>query len=645
MTPEKTLDLSIVIVNYNVSNFLEQCLNSVYAALKTIPAEVFVVDNNSVDGSQEMLQHKFPQVELIANTVNVGFSKANNQAIELSKGRYVLLLNPDTVVQEDTFESCLRYMDQNPQTGALGVRMLDGRGRFLPESKRGLPTPLVSFYKIFGLSKLFPKSKVFNRYSLGYLNELNNHEVDVLCGAFMFMRAEALQKVGLLDEAFFMYGEDIDLSYRIQQGGYQIIYFAETKIIHYKGESTKKGSLNYVFVFYNAMIIFAQKHFSKRYAKLFSITIHLAIYLRASLSLLKRIVSKSAAQAFDFISNLLLLIWLADQWKVKQIEFPDWLLQWLVPGYLICWIFSAWLLGLYDKGTPIKRIWKSTFFATLAILALYALLPKEWQFSRLFILLGAVLFISIFYCSRALFMLVIKGKIDFSQFPKKRFGILAANAEFERIKTLLEQTYPQIESIHHIEVKDHHTAAKLNTHQLDEMLEIHRLNELIFSAKDLSSGHIIEIMVSTSGAKLEYKIAQPDTSYLIGSNSIDTAGDYYTLHFDALEQATNKRIKRVFDLLLSLIFLVLSPLLCLFFKKPLQFFDNLFGILTSKYTFVGLNMDQSNRKYHKKSIVRPYYWNAENQPETNLRYTKNYDALTDFKSILLNYRLLDQEPS
>lgn len=645
MTPEKTLDLSIVIVNYNVSNFLEQCLNSVYAALKTIPAEVFVVDNNSVDGSQEMLQQKFPQVELIANTENVGFSKANNQAIAISRGRYVLLLNPDTVVQEDTFESCLRYMNQHPDTGALGVRMLDGRGRFLPESKRGLPTPAVSFYKIFGLSKLFPKSKFFNRYSLGYLDELQNHEVDVLCGAFMFMRAEALEKVGLLDEAFFMYGEDIDLSYRIQLGGYKVVYFAETKIIHYKGESTKKGSLNYVFVFYNAMIIFAQKHFSKRYAKLFSITIHLAIYLRASLSLLKRIVSKSAAQSFDFISNLLLLIWLADQWKVKQIEFPDWLVQWLVPGYLICWIFSAWLLGLYDKGTPIKRIWKSTFFATLAILALYALLPKEWQFSRLFILLGSLSFIGIFYVSRALFTLLKKGKIDFSQFPKKRFGILAAPQEFERIKVLLEQTYPHIESIHHIEVQTHQTSDKLNINQLDEMLEIHRLNELIFSAKDLSSRHIIEIMVSTSAAKLEYKIAQPDTSYLIGSNSIDTAGDYYTLHFDALEQATNKRIKRVFDMLLSLIFLVLSPLLCLFFKKPLQFFDNLFGILTSKYTFVGLHMDQSNRKYHKKSIVRPYYWNAENQPETNLRYTKNYDALTDFKSILLNYRLLDQEPS
>lgn len=645
MIREKTLELSIVIVNYNVSNFLEQCLNSVFAALKSIPSEVFVVDNNSVDGSQEMLQHKFPYVQLIANTKNVGFSKANNQAIEISKGRFVLLLNPDTVVQEDTFESCLDYLTKNPEVGALGVRMLDGRGRFLPESKRGLPTPIVSFYKIFGFSKLFPKSKFFNRYSLGYLDELQNHEVDVLCGAFMFMRAAALEQVGLLDEAFFMYGEDIDLSYRIQLSGYKIMYFAETKIIHYKGESTKKGSLNYVFVFYKAMVIFAQKHFSKRYAKLFSIAIHLAIYLRASLSLLKRIFTQSAAILFDFSSNLLILTLLCQQWKVKQIEFPDWLVQWLVPGYIICWIFSAWLLGLYDTASPVKRIWKSTFFATLAILAFYALLPKEWQFSRLFILLGALTFISIFYLSRALMTIFKNGKIDLSPYPSKRFGILAQGPEFMRIKNLLEQTYPHIESIHQIAVQDSQISATININQLDEMLEVHRLNELIFSAKDLSSMHIIEIMVATSAAQLEYKIAQPDASYLIGSNSIDTAGAYYKLHFDALDQANNKRFKRVLDICCSIVLLATSPLTCWLFKRPKQFVFNMMGVVGSKYTLVGLQTEQQQRKFQKKSIVRPYYWHTDQQAEANLRYTKNYNVQTDLKSIARNYRLLDRQPS
>ena len=184
MTSEHRYDLSVVIVNYNVVNFLEQCLNSVFAASQHLRIEVFVVDNNSVDGSVALVREKFPAVHLVANTENVGFSKANNQAIHLSKGRYVLLLNPDTVVEQDTFDKCVAYMDAHPEAGGMGVRMLDGKGRFLPESKRGLPTPAVSFYKIFGLSKLFPKSKKFGTYHLGFLDEHQTHDVDVLSGAF-----------------------------------------------------------------------------------------------------------------------------------------------------------------------------------------------------------------------------------------------------------------------------------------------------------------------------------------------------------------------------------------------------------------------------------------------------------------------------
>jgi len=195
--------LSVIIVNYNVKYFLEQCLISVFNSGKSIPMEVFVVDNNSVDGSVDMVREKFPQVNLIANNDNPGFSKANNQAIRISEGEYVLLLNPDTVVEGDTFTRCLDYMDEHPGAGALGVKMLDGKGKFLPESKRGLPTPAVAFYKIFGLSALFPKSKRFGRYHLGYLAENEINTVDVLPGAFMLIRKSALDKTGLLDEDFF----------------------------------------------------------------------------------------------------------------------------------------------------------------------------------------------------------------------------------------------------------------------------------------------------------------------------------------------------------------------------------------------------------------------------------------------------------
>jgi len=272
------MKLSVIIVNYNVKYFLEQCLHSVIKATQNVSSEVFVVDNNSVDGSCAMVQEKFPQVKLIANKQNTGFSKANNQAIRISQGEYVLLLNPDTVVEEDTFSKVVDFMDSHADAGGLGVKMIDGKGVFLPESKRGLPTPIVAFYKIFGFSSLFPKSKIFSKYHLGYLNNDETNEIEVLAGAFMLMRKSTLDKVGLLDEDYFMYGEDIDLSYRITLGGYKNYYYPETTIIHYKGESTKKGSINYVKVFYNAMIIFASKHFSAGNARLFSFVINFAIY-------------------------------------------------------------------------------------------------------------------------------------------------------------------------------------------------------------------------------------------------------------------------------------------------------------------------------------------------------------------------------
>ncbi|MDD3892771.1 MAG: glycosyltransferase family 2 protein, partial [Bacteroidales bacterium] len=263
------MTLSVVIVNYNVKHFLEQCLISVFKSLNSIDSEVFVVDNASADGSCQMVRQRFPQVKLIENTVNYGFSYANNQAIRLAEGEFVLLLNPDTVVEEDTFAKCIAFMNEHKKAGSMAVKMIDGKGKFLPESKRAMPSPIVSFYKIFGLSRLFPKSKTFARYHLGHLSPNSTHEIEILSGAFMFIRKEALDKVGLLDESFFMYGEDIDLSYRILKGGYKNYYYPGTTIIHYKGESTKKGSINYVLVFYKAMMIFARKHFTSKNASLY----------------------------------------------------------------------------------------------------------------------------------------------------------------------------------------------------------------------------------------------------------------------------------------------------------------------------------------------------------------------------------------
>jgi len=263
---------------------LEQCLFSVKKALKDIDGEIFVVDNSSDDGSADFFRNRFPQVNFIWNDSNAGFAKANNQALKLAKGEYILFLNPDTIVPEDCFEKCLSFIRSQKNNIALGIKMLNGSGAFLKESKRAFPSPVTSFFKVTGMAKLFPHSAIFAKYHLGNLEKDQNHPVDVLAGAFMMIPKKILDITGGFDEQFFMYGEDIDLSFRIQKAGFSNYYFSESTILHFKGESTKKGTLNYVKMFYKAMSIFAKKHYGGRSAGIFNFFIQMAIFMRAGLS-------------------------------------------------------------------------------------------------------------------------------------------------------------------------------------------------------------------------------------------------------------------------------------------------------------------------------------------------------------------------
>ena len=284
------MKLSVIIVNYNVKYHLEQCIRSVQKASEGLSADIWVVDNASSDGSMDYLQPLFPDIHFISNTENVGYSRANNQAIRESKGEYVLLLNPDTIVAEDTLKGCVDFLDAHPKVGATGVRMLNADGTFAPESRRGLPTPFTSFCKMTGLSALFPKSRTFGKYYMKYLDADEANPIEVISGAFNMLRRKALDEVGLLDEKFFMYGEDIDLSYRMLLGGWQN-YYIPYSILHYKGESTQKSSFRYVHVFYNAMLIFFNKHFGKKYF-LIGYLIQLAVVFRALLDMLIRLLDR-----------------------------------------------------------------------------------------------------------------------------------------------------------------------------------------------------------------------------------------------------------------------------------------------------------------------------------------------------------------
>jgi len=286
------MDLSVIIVSYNVRYFLDLCLSSVRKAAEGINCEIFVIDNNSTDGSCLMVSTGYPEVKLIANTDNKGFAVANNQAIKQASGKYLLLLNPDTFIGEDTLRKCITFMDSHADAGATGVMMINGRGKFLPESKRGLPDPATAFYRISGLTYLFPRSARFNRYYLGNLDKTEIHSVDIISGAFMFLRREAVHKTGLPDESFFMYGEDIDYSYRILKEGYKNYYYPGVKILHFKGESTKKENIDFVVNFYKAMLIFVRKHFNDGNFKRISFAIHIAVFFRAGLSVMHRFLDK-----------------------------------------------------------------------------------------------------------------------------------------------------------------------------------------------------------------------------------------------------------------------------------------------------------------------------------------------------------------
>lgn len=280
------MQLSIIIVNYNVKYFLEQCLCSVQKACTGLEAEVIVVDNHSTDGSRAYLADKFPWVVFKWQDSNDGFGKANNYALTFASGDHILFLNPDTIVPEDCFEKCLAFFATHKNCGALGVRMLDGSGKFLKESKRGFPSPRTSFFKMSGLANLFSTSSLFARYYAGHLPHNQNNEVEVLAGAFMMLSKKAVEKTAGFDEDFFMYGEDVDLSYRIRQAGMANYYFADTSILHFKGESTQKFSADYSKHFYGAMLLFVKKHYGTQKATVFFM--QKAIAFSKSLTIFKK---------------------------------------------------------------------------------------------------------------------------------------------------------------------------------------------------------------------------------------------------------------------------------------------------------------------------------------------------------------------
>ena len=650
------MDISIIIVSFNVRYFLESCLYSVYKALTEAEGEVIVVDNNSVDGTIPMLTHKFPEVKLIANKENLGFAKACNQGIAIARGRYVLLLNPDTLIEETTLIRSIRFMDEHPDGGALGVKMIDGKGKFLPESKRALPTPLVAFYKIFGLARLFPASKTFNRYYLGHLDENETHPVEVLTGAFMMIRRSVLDKIGGMDEDYFMYGEDIDLSYRIMQAGYRNYYFPETTIVHYKGESTKKGSLNYVILFYKAMLIFAGKHFSPQRAGFISLLIRPAIYMRAAMSAGKRVVSVVLWPLLDIVllyAGYLLLIPFWEQVKFHSTYYyPPEFRQIVVPAYILIWIIGIWFSGGYRKPVRLWYVVRGLLAGMVAILVIYALLPVQLRFSRALILLGTGWGILAGISLRLLFSLIPDELFALAGKHLKKIIIIACEKEYKRISRFLKQLGLPIDIVGYVPPDERKNGEGIlgTTSQLPEIVKIHHIREIIFSAIDSESNQIIRTMNRLSGIPVEFKVALPEGSPIVGSSSVERPGELYLVELNAISQVRNRLKKKVLDISLSLLFLLLLPVMLIIMKNRKKFIKNCVDILKGKKTWVSYCRKEGENITELPDlplgVLCPLnladisFAGADVVQNINQTYARNYHVSLDLKIIFRQIRKL-----
>ncbi len=638
----KILKLSIVIVNYNVEHFLEQCLRSVKQAISTIDAEVFVVDNNSIDGSQKMVKALFPEVKLIINKENVGFSIANNQAIKRSKGEYVLLLNPDTIVPENCFTKLLNFADSKSDLGGCGVYMVDGQGAYLPESKRGLPTPEVALYKMIGLNKVFPKSTKFGKYHLGYLNKHKNHEIDILSGAFMLMRRKALDQVGLLDETFFMYGEDIDLSYRITQGGWKNYYFADTQIIHYKGESTKKLSTNYVKVFYKAMVIFAEKHYTGRNQRLFKLFINSAIYARAGLAIFTNGIKRFWQPALEILLMYISIYWLKGYWEdhIKRDHeiYPIEMVTIHIPYYTLSWVLSLYISGSYKKYYDFGLLVRGILIGTAAISIIYGLLPDELRFSRGIILFGTLLVLAILLIWRTVLHLATYKTLNFSQRHHTKSILIGEQNKWEQVIDILKSYNQNYHHIGFVSNKKSISPQWLGTHdQLKEIIKIYGINEVIFSNDSITTEETVTLM-NDLGPRVKYYTIPANSNFVIGSHSKNANGLYFgeqiELHLSNHEVRTQKRF---FDITVAAAIILLAPL-AVIFGKSRTWLKYSGPVLLGKKTWVGYASSAQNLPNLKPGVYTTAYElkeeNTKFQENLDLLYAKNYTTSMDIRAML-----------
>jgi len=623
-----------------------------------LTAEVIVVDNCSSDESLAYLQPMFPWVRFIANTDNVGFGRANNQGVAVASGEYVLFLNPDTLVPEDCFTKCLEFMEQHPDAGALGIKMLDGSGGFLPESKRAFPSPFTSLFKLTGLSSIFPKSKLFARYHLGHLSKNENHVVDVLAGAFMLLRKKVVEQTGAFDEMFFMYGEDVDLSYRIQKAtcpstgrGWKNYYFSGSSIIHFKGESTKKGSLNYVRMFYQAMSLFVKKHYGGGKAAFFNVFIQLAIFLRGTLTAFAQLIKWIGLPLIDAGIILSCLVLVKYFWRtfIKPGVDPVPMVIYIsLPAFTLLFILAGSVAGLYDKWYRPLRAWYAMMVAIVINLAVYSLLNEQYRFSRGIILFGGMLAA---LCIIIFRWVLVQSKVISHIDENKEYQqtlIVASPQAFSESQKMMQAAGRNERILGRISPANETENAIGNLKQLDLLLRNIPAREIIFCLDEvLGLKEVIPLLEQKR--KVRYKFHYHHTQSLVGSDSKETGGETLLPQMAyRIGQPQFRRYKRVADVVWCILFLASLPLHLLLVKKSIGFIKNLFRVFTGKLTWVGYHLNHTNLPQLKQGVIAPTGWPVslhQNLGQQSLEtidywYARDYEWTDDVRLIIKGYRWL-----
>ncbi len=628
-------DISVIIVNYNVEFFLRQCIESVFAASHQLDVEIIVVDNNSVDNSLGMLERNFPTVTVIANTDNVGFSTANNQGIEIATGKYTLLLNPDTLIQEDTLTACIDYAELHDNIGAIGVKLVDGSGNFLPESKRGFPTVSAAFFKVTGIYKLFKHSSKINAYYAGGVGEDEIGQVDVLCGAFMFMPTEVLRSVGMLDEDYFMYGEDIDLSYMIGKAGKQIVYLPTTSTIHYKGESTKKSSKSYNNAFYGAMQIFIKKHFKTSSSAVTLFFLKVAIMLVSLVAFVKQQVGSSIRILCDLglsygLGKVTTWLW-ASQYYQDPKYFANAPFELGLISLCVSLVILLFLVGHYDEDGKRKRFLPAVLALVTLTLVIYGILPEDYRFSRLlifsYLMLGALItFLTRVIANR------LSNKSKGYDIEDERSVILVGNEEsIAELKPIIVGSNTQIQGVVYPSKDNEYDTSYYvgNTTKLHDLVNVLSVNEVIFCSKDISMKEILQIMTYL-GSKLKYKIANTNNDNYLGSDSRHEPGTWYTTEIAYnINTASNKRLKRSFDIVSALFHIVASPYMLLRSSLTRTILSETFNVLLGKKTLIGYAPD-ATLPINKISVINiSEEGRSRLQNQTEYNYCRYYSIWND----------------